>query len=395
MPFDGALRLRWADFPHEEYQARVVAAQRQLRAQGVDVLVLVQRQNVEYFSGLQVDHWDTKSFPTAAVVLHPAKDPVLILPRFFGGSAHCTAWIDDVVNFPEPHAAPRDFARVLVETVRRLGGRTARVAVERGTHLVPNWNLDDYEYLRRELGGEPLAGADVIWAGRTIKSSRELDRMRWLTSVSERSVSTARASLSVGTTESEIGARVSHRMIELGAEGPAFRNIRAGRDRYLCSDSPPQDRPIGEGEMLVIDTGAKFRSYVADIAYVAHIGRATPGHHRLYDIVVRAQEAAIAAIRPGAIARDVYGAAAAVLQESGLPSLDMIGHGIGMDIHEPPMLTPYADAPLSAGMVLAVEPWLYDPTGLGVFCVEELVLVTDSGAEVLSTLPRDRLLEVR
>ncbi|HEU4849382.1 MAG TPA: M24 family metallopeptidase, partial [Terrimesophilobacter sp.] len=117
-------------------------------------------------------------------------------------------------------------------------------------------------------------------------------------------------------------------------------------------------------------------------------------HHEIYDVVVRAQEAAVEQCRPGVAAKEVFLAAARVIEESGLQSLDMIGHGIGMDLHEPIMLTPYNEETLQEGMVLAVEPWLYDSSGLGVFALEEHVHVTDDVPEMLSSIERDSLMEI-
>src|SRR5690606_21179330 len=188
-------------------------------------------------------------------------------------------------------------------------------------------------------------------------------------------ISAARKQLDIGISEQQVAAIVQREMLALGADGAAFRNIRAGRDRYACSDSLPQDRAIGPNEILLIDIGATYRTYATDVAYITHLGPALPARHREYDLVVQAQNAAIEALKPGALASDVFRAAHSILEKSELRALDMVGHGIGLDVHEPPRLTPYDDTELVPGMVFAVEPWLYDPDDLGLFCVEELIAV--------------------
>lgn len=395
MAFAEEYRLKWADFPKDEYESRTRRAQELMAKEGLDVVILTSGENVEYFSGFQNGHWNSKSFPTAALLLHRTKDPVLVIPRFFSGTAWSTSWVDDLAIFNEPHAAPRDFGKLLVDAVRSLGGPTATIGFERGTHLSPSWNLDDLAYVTGELAsGELRSAAAVIWGTRMIKSERELERMRWLTGITDQAITTVRNALSTGQTEVGIGTSIATEMMQLGADTTSFRNIRAGKDRYHCSDSLPQQRPLIEGDLLIIDTGAKYGAYVTDVAYTTHIGRATSRHHEVYDVVVRAQEAAVEQCRPGVPAREVFLAAARVIEESGLQSLDMIGHGIGMDLHEPVMLTPYNEEPLQAGMVLAVEPWLYDPTGLGVFALEEHVHVTEDAPEMLSGIERNSLLEI-
>lgn len=389
------LRLRWADFPTDEYHARVESAQRLMAEQSIDVLLLAQQENVEYFSGFQTGHWNLKSFPTAVVLLHRTKDPVLVLPQFFAGNAHTGSWVDQLVTVPEPHADPRAFGPTVTEAIRELAGTSATVGLERGTHLVPNWNLEDYEYVKANLvSADFVSGADVIWGTRTIKSVREIERMQWLTRLTDRAIQSARHALEPGWTEVQVAAHIQREMVANGADGVAFRNIRAGADRYACSDSLPQERSIGEGEILLIDTGATYKTYATDVAYITHIGKATAEHHHQYDVIISAHEAALEAAKPGVPAKEVYFAARRVLDDSTLRTLDMIGHGIGMDVHEPPMLTPYDETPLKPGMMFAVEPWLYDSEGMGLFCVEEIVLVTEEGAEVISSIDRDELMEV-
>ncbi|WP_309064618.1 M24 family metallopeptidase [Microbacterium sp.] len=396
MGFPEAYRLNWEDFPRDEYESRVRRAQEIMREDGLDVVVITSGENVEYFSGFQNGHWNSKSFPTGALLLHRSKDPVLLIPRFFSGTAWSTSWVDELAIFPEPHAAPRDFGRVLVEAVHRLGGRTAVVGFERGTHMSPGWNLDDLLYVTEQLvSGEMRSAARVIWGVRMIKSPRELDRMRWLTRITDEAITAVRDDLALGQTEREIGNRIAFEIMKRGGDDTSFRNIRAGSDRYHCSDSLPQARPFEEGDLLIIDTGAKYGQYGTDVAYTTLLGKATDRHHEVYDITVRAQDAAVSMCRPGVPAKEVFFAAARIIEESGLPTLDMIGHGIGMDLHEPIMLTPYNDEVLQEGMVLSVEPWLYDPSGLGVFALEEHVIVTDDAPEMLSSIPRDELLEVR
>ncbi|MDR1798685.1 MAG: Xaa-Pro peptidase family protein [Bifidobacteriaceae bacterium] len=397
MAFTEETRLLWADFPADEYSARVERAQGLMAAEGLDVVVLTQKENVEYFSGFLTGHWASKSFPTAAVVLHRTKAPILVIPRFFAGTAWSTCWIDNIHFFEEPHAAPREFADVLIAAVREAGGKDARIGFERGQNLQPLWNTDDYIKVMAELvgGGEILSAANVVWGCRTIKSEREIERMKWLTGVTDRAILAMFRDLHLGETEIEVGNQLAKEMIDGGAEDTSFRNIRAGGNRYHCSDSHPQNRAFIENDLLVIDTGALFNGYVTDVAYTVLFGKPTARHEEVWDVVVRAQDAAIALCRPGVRACDVFFASEAIIKESGLPTLDMIGHTLGLDLHEPPMLTPYCTDPLKAGMILSVEPWLYDPTGLGVFAVEEHILVTEDGPVNLSSIERNELRTVR
>ncbi|MDR1826005.1 MAG: Xaa-Pro peptidase family protein [Bifidobacteriaceae bacterium] len=361
--------------------------------QGLDLMVLLQKENVEYFSGFLTNHWDSKAFPTAAVVLPAAGEPILVLPGFLAGTAFATSYFDQLRTFDEPHAKPREFADVLISTVRELGGAKPRIGWERGDSLAPRWNYDDWLAIMPTLVGEAeiLSAAAVIWGCRAIKTPLELDRLTWLTELTDQALLETFADIAPGVTEFEVGTRIAQRMMDRGAEGTQFRNIRAGHDRYHCSDSNPTQRPLAKGDMLVIDVGAQFNGYCTDVAYTVLLGEPTARHREVWEVTARAQDAAVALCRPGVPATEPFRAAVKVIEESGLPTLDMIGHSIGLDPHEPPILDAYNTAPLQAGMFLSVEPWLYDPTGLGIFALEEHIFVSDDGPVTVSRVPRDEL----
>ncbi|MGD2101674.1 MAG: Xaa-Pro peptidase family protein [Acidimicrobiia bacterium] len=392
---DSELRLKWADFPVDEYESRLERVQQKMQDASLDVALITQQENVEYFSGFQTGHWNSKTFPTAFLLIHATKDPVLVLPDFFEGNANACSWIDNRVTVAEPHANPRGFGPAVVSAIRDLAGSSPVVGLEHGSHMTPVWNMADYEHVRSELtSAEFTSAAKPIWGTRMIKSDREIDRMTWLTALTDAAISDTRGRLEAGMTEVEIAASIQKGMLDRGADGAAFRNVRAGGDRYACSDSLPQERAIQDGDVLLIDIGATYKTYTTDVAYVSHIGPASGAHHQNYSTIIKAHEAALGAAKPGVPAKEVFQASLRVLEDSPLRTLDMCGHAIGMEVHEPPMLTPYDDTPLEPGMTFAVEPWLYDTEGLGIFCVEEIVQITEDGAHVLSSVPRDELLEV-
>lgn len=393
MTLETVRQPKWADFPVEEYATRTQKAQRLMAEQNLDVLLLTQRENIEYFSGFLTGHWNSKLFPPAVLLIHRSQDPILVLPDFFNGTAEGSSWVARRILHAEPHADPRKFPERIVEGITEMGATTGTVGLESGEILTPRWNMLDYEYVRSHLSSATFrSGSEVIWQCRMIKSPREIERMRSITALTDRSIMAVKGAVHVGMTEQQVAQVVFREMIDGGADGYSFMNIRAGLDRYPMADSLPMPRPVAEGEMLLVDVGTNYRSYVTDVAYVAHIGRPTSKHHEIYETVIRAQEAAIAVARPGVKASEVFRTSLRVLEDLHFGKLlDMVGHGIGMDPHEPPMLTPYDDRLLEPGMCFAIEPWIYDTANLGFFCVEEIVVVTEDEPVVLSSVPRDEL----
>ncbi len=383
----------WADFPTQEYQARVLTAQAAMSRSGLELLMLTQKENVHYFSGFRCGHWTAKTFSTAVLLIHVSKDPVLVIPDFFAGTARGSSWIAQHAYFVEPHARPRGVAAAVAEAVRGLAGTSPVIGLEWGQNLVSAWNLEDYHAMRELLAGARFtSAAEVLWACRTIKSTREIERLRQITLITERAMVEARDEIRVGMTEAEIAQAVGAAGFRGGADGVAFTNIRAGLERYPSADSVPTDRPVRKGEMLIYDIGLSLRMYMSDIAYSTHIGEPTAKHREVWRNIVKSQDAALAVMRPGARARDVFATCHKVLADYGFGHLiDMVGHAIGLDVHEPPILAPYDDGILKPGMVFELEPWVYDVKGLGVFGLEETVVITEDGCELLSTLPRDEL----
>ena len=384
----------WADFPTEEYQARVARAQRSMREHGLDVLLLTQKEIVQYFSGFLSGGWSVQTFAAAILLLHVSKDPVLVIPDIFAATARGSSWIQQHAYYTEPHLRPRGAADAVVDAVIALAGATPRIGLEWGPNLVAAWNLADYHAVRERLGAATFSSAeDVVWDCRMIKSPREIERMREITGITERAMVGARDQVHAGMTEQEL-ARVTVGSATLaGADGIAFTNIRAGVDRYRMSDSVPMARPIRADEMVVFDIALTLRTYAAELACNIHIGEPTAKHREIWRTMTKAQDAALAVMRPGVRAEDVFHQCLQVLNDYGYgrPSAYSVGHGIGLSVHEPPVLGPQHHRTLEAGMVFVLGSWIYDIEGLGVFALEEMVAITDDGNQLLSTLPRDEL----
>jgi Xaa-Pro aminopeptidase len=380
-------------FPADEYVARTHRAQELMRKEGLDLLLLSGRENVEYLGGFICGHWNVKGFPPAVVLVPQQGAPVLVLPAFLAGTARGSSWIADVRTHANTHSKPRDFPRLVVETIASLGTTSGRIGLEAGDELMPHLAIPDYEYIKAHLPkAELTSAAGVLWGLRMIKSAREIVLMEELMGMTNRALRALMPQIRSGMTELEVSHRLKAAVLAEGAEGHNFLNIRAGKGRYAMADSVPLDNPLRPGDMLILDTGVVHRSYKTDVAYVGHVGAPSQEHRDVYKTAVEALDAALAAIKPGVSVAEVWRASDKVLRRLGFGrTLDMVGHGVGMDTHEPPVLSDEGHEVLEEGMVLAVEPWFYDTDGLGVFAIEEMVVVTRNGHRNLSDVPRDDL----
>jgi Xaa-Pro aminopeptidase len=241
----------------------------------------------------------------------------------------------------------------------------------------------------REKPGAPGARAlDALAAMRLVKDDHEMGRLRRACDISALALADAGRSIEPGMAEFEVDALIRYVFRREGAERAGYPSIIGSGPNSCILHYSKNSRTMRAGDLVVCDTGAEYGRYTADVTRTFPVsGRFTQEQRRVYDAVLRAQEAGIAAVKPGATIREVHEAARAVLREAGLDRYFFHGtsHWLGLDVHD---VGDYS-TPLAPGMVLTVEPGAYiTEKEIGVR-IEDDVLVTSSGCEVLTAaLPR-------
>lgn len=200
----------------------------------------------------------------------------------------------------------------------------------------------------------------------------------------------------VGKTEREVAGRLNEAILGAGFQGLSFPTIVASGPNSAQPHATPGDRPLEPGDLVVLDFGGLLDGYCLDLTRVAAVGRVSSDAKALYDAVLAAHEAAVGAVRPGRQTSDVDAAARGVLEARGLGEAfsHSTGHGLGLEIHEAPRVAradPETSESIEAGMVFTIEPGAYLESVGGVR-LEDDVLVTATGVEVLTNAPRDLLL---
>jgi Xaa-Pro aminopeptidase len=192
--------------------------------------------------------------------------------------------------------------------------------------------------------------------------------------------------------ESEVAAELDYQMRRLGAEGPAFETIVASGERTAWPHADASSKAVEPGEPVLIDMGARQDGYHSDLTRMLALGR--PGRRiaAMHRAVLEAQLAALESVREGVAAAAVDRTARQVLRRHGLERrfVHSTGHGLGLEIHEPPRLGAREPRRLRAGMVITIEPGVYIP-GLGGVRIEDTVVVTAGGAEILTNSPKELL----
>jgi Xaa-Pro aminopeptidase len=249
----------------------------------------------------------------------------------------------------------------------------------------------DYEKLADALAGVELVASDQeIEKLRAVKDAEEIATIRHAIRIAERTFRVIQNQLTPHQTELEVAHELEHQMRRFGSSGVAFSTSVAVGARAALPHGKPTNLQVGSAPFLLIDWGAKYQGYASDLTRILVTGKIPTKYRRIYDVVLAAQRAAIAAIRPGATLKSVDSAARSTIEDAGFGKYfgHGTGHGFGLEIHESPFFSPSWEGELAVGMVVTVEPGIYLPSFGGVR-IEDDVLVTQNGHEELSTLPRD------
>jgi Xaa-Pro aminopeptidase len=240
----------------------------------------------------------------------------------------------------------------------------------------------------KKISWKPTSG--LIMGQRMIKDADELRIIREAVNMGAAVYEHALHSVIAGVRESEIAGELEFAARRAGADGMAFDTIVAGGNRSALPHGRASSQPIPRRGFVVVDSGVVLRGYCSDMTRTVHIGRASREERRWYDAVLEAQLAGIAAVRPGATAGAVDHAARQVLRRAKLDKFftHSTGHGVGLEIHEPPRLGKTQQERLQAGMVITIEPGVYVP-GKGGIRIEDMVVVTKTGCQVLTPVTKE------
>jgi Xaa-Pro aminopeptidase len=246
------------------------------------------------------------------------------------------------------------------------------------------------------LEGMLRAGIELVPAGgaiealRAVKDEGELDAIRAAARLADDALTEVLGRGLVGRTEREVALDLEFTMRRMGAQAASFPPIVAAGEHGALPHAAPREQVIPAGTLCVVDWGAQLDGYASDCTRTYATGDIDPRDAEVYALVLRAQEAALAAVRPGPTGREVDAVARSIIDAAGHAEHfgHGLGHGVGLDVHEGPRLSKQGEAALAAGMVVTVEPGVYVPGAVGVR-IEDLVIVTDDGAEVVSGLPKE------
>ena len=254
-------------------------------------------------------------------------------------------------------------------------------------------SLKHFNQLQESYSGELKRGGDWIEDLRAVKDESEIQLIRKSIELNQTVFQSVIGNLSPNTTEKEIAAEIEYQGRRLGADGCSFEPIVAVGPNSALAHYRPGDVKIGDGDFTLIDWGLNYKGYASDLTRMVLTSKTPSKLAEIYDVTLAGQQAAIEMLKPGIDTKAVDAAAREVIAAAGFGDQfnHGLGHGIGLNIHEGPRLSPSLDNILQTGMVVTVEPGIY-LAGFGGVRLEDDVLITEDGYEVLSNLPKERKL---
>lgn len=361
---------------HDERVEHLAA---ELRERDVDVLLVASATNLRYLTGF------TGSNGLALLAADSVGHATAAHHRFFTDFRYATQSAEQLPASFEREIVTGSLLKAAAGSLKGAGGRLG--------FDESSMTVSDHDRLRALLGQgwelTPCAG--VVERLRAVKDASELERIRAAAKLADEALSGVLEEGLVGRSERDVAIELELRMRRLGAESASFPSIVAAGAHGALPHAEPRAEPIPRDVLVTIDWGALHEGYCSDCTRTYATGEGISAEAReTYELVRSAQEQGVAAVKAGPTGREVDAVARAVIEQAGQGEHfgHGLGHGVGMEVHEGPRLSRTdGDEPLRAGNVVTAEPGVYLPGRLGVR-IEDLLVVTDGGHEVLTGLTK-------
>lgn len=375
--------MRYQAFDHQEFEGRLLRTQKAMQAHRLDALLLTSPANFRYFTGFDSQFWESPTRPWFVIV--PARGRCIAVIPEIGEPVLTGGWITDVRTWPAPRPADEGVS-LLVSALEPLASQFRRIGMEMGRESSIRMPLVDFFALRDQLRNIDLVdGSPCIWEVRNIKSDAEIAHLRRSCQLVSEAFDALPGQARVGQTEREICTNLTIDILRRGAHSVPFLACGSGQGGYTQMIASPCDRELIDGDILVIDVGATCHGYFSDFDRNYGFGKVADAALRAHEAVWQATEAGIKAAVPGARSRDLYKAMMKVLEPAGMRrnNVGRMGHGLGLQLTEPPSNKADDTTVLQPGMVITIEPGMEYADGK-VMVHEENIVITESGPQLLT-----------
>ena len=370
-------------FAPEEFQRRTAQVQARMSAHGIATLLVTTEADVRYFTGYLTRFWESPTRPWFVIV--PAQgDPIAVIPSI-GAALMQSTWIKDIRTWRAPDYTD-DGVSLLIETLMQVTPKGTSIAIPdgNGTHL--RMPVSDWERVKSGVQDRPFCGDyGLMSAQRMVKSDAEIAKIAKTCAIADRAFARVPEIARAGVPLSDVFRRFQMLCLEEGADWVPYLAGGAGQGGYADVISPATDAPLAPGDVLMLDTGLVCDGYFCDFDRNFSVGPPNAETAAAYARLIDATQAAFAMAHAGQRASEVFTVMDMIVTGGqGGSDAGRLGHGLGMQLTEPPSLIAADQTVLEPGMVLTLEPGI--DVGHGRILVhEENIVIRAEGPEWLST----------
>ena len=369
-------------FSNEEFETRLQRAQELLYENKLDALLITIPSNLRYFTGIDTNFWESPTRPWFLVV--PLfGNPIAIIPEI-GEKLFKKTFVKDIHTWPSPNLKGDDISP-LKSLLESLPSRFGAIGAELGKEMSIRMPAIDFNLLKDNFKFDIVDGASLIWALRSVKTLNEIKKIEKVAQIVSEVFCVLPTFISASDSERDVAKKVTKEILKGGVDSIPYLPVISGRGGVSQIIGNPTDKLISLGDFLFIDTGSTFDGYFCDFDRNFAIGTASDEHKRSNEILWHATEEGIKNLVPGAKTQDVWKKINKKIEDFGflVRGEGRYGHGVGLQLTEPPSISSFDNAIIQENMVLTIEPSIEYKRGK-IIVHEENVFVSKDGPILLT-----------
>ena len=369
-------------FPKEEYLKRLDNIHKKLENENIDAIVITSPANFRYFSGLDSNFWESPTRPWFLIISKNGKIKALV--PSIGLSAIKSTFIKDIEVWQSPN--PKDEGTSLLKKIIKTFPKNSNIGFELGMETYLRMSIKEFLKIKKDLQEYNfIDSTNIVWSLRKIKSDLEIKNIEKVCSITSKVFNNLIDKISLGMSEREIATIFKKDLINNGVDYIMYLSCASGINGYNQIICNPSEKKIGDGDILIIDTGSTLNGYYCDFDRNFGFGNINQKSLDAYNKLWNATEKTLEIIKPGISCKEVYESLSKNLFSSNVKSsVGRMGHGFGLQLTEPPSIMIGDNTILEKNMILALEPSIEIENDL-MLVHEENILITQNGNRLLSS----------
>ena len=369
-------------FPKEEYLKRLDNIHKKLENENIDAIVITSPANFRYFSGLDSNFWESPTRPWFLIISKNGKIKALV--PSIGLSAIESTFIKDIEVWQSPN--PKDEGTSLLKKIIKTFPKNSNIGFELGMETYLRMSIKEFLKIKKDLQEYNfIDSTNIVWSLRKIKSDLEIKNIEKICSITSKVFDNLINKISLGMSEREIATIFKKDLINNGVDYIMYLSCASGINGYNQIICNPSEKKIGDGDILIIDTGSTLNGYYCDFDRNFGFGNINQKSLDAYNKLWNATEKTLEIIKPGISCKEVYESLSKNLFSSNVKSnVGRMGHGFGLQLTEPPSIMIDDNTILEKNMILALEPSIEIENDL-MLVHEENILITQNGNRLLSS----------